>query len=105
MYASVDVAIHSSGNQENITGKANFLRATLSLVKSNIGTFDVSLLQTSVNTLCTLFVIPALNVYAGVGFPIPTVDGVSFVGSTIELEQDVVMIGTDINYKPSFWHS
>ena len=26
MYASVDVAIHSGGNQENITGKANFLR-------------------------------------------------------------------------------
>lgn len=103
MHASADVAIHAEGGKENITAKATFLRANITLMNSNIGPINVVELQSVVNLLCTAFVIPALNKYAAVGFPIPTVDGVSLVDSAIQLGDHFIVISTDFSYKPTFW--
>ncbi|XP_064385923.1 bactericidal permeability-increasing protein-like [Halichondria panicea] len=98
--ADVKVKVAPVGGKEIVSANLTFLKASINLVKSDIGQFSVFVLQTAANLLCTAFVIPTVNQYANAGIPIPIVDGISFVNPSISFGQGYVLVSTDINYKP-----
>jgi hypothetical protein len=58
-----------------IYGNLTYLSGNFSLLSSNIGNFDVSLLDEILNLMFSKGVIPAVNVELAQGFPLPTVNG------------------------------
>jgi hypothetical protein len=42
MYASLDVSVQANGSKEIISGKATYLKSDITLLESNIGSFNVS---------------------------------------------------------------
>lgn len=102
MYASLDVSVQANGSKEIISGKATYLKSDITLLESNIGSFNVLVLNDTVNIACNLFIVPFLNKnYGEPGFQIPTVDGVTFVNPEIVLGQGYVVVSTDFSYNSS----
>ncbi|XP_062499208.1 uncharacterized protein LOC134176553 [Corticium candelabrum] len=102
MYTAVEVSLHANGSKEIIGGKASYLNSDIELLESNVGSFNVLLLNSTVNFGCSLAVVPFLNEkYLEPGFPIPSVDGVSFVNPDVVLGQDYVFVATDFVYNPA----
>eukprot|EP00731_Ephydatia_muelleri_P031068 Em0022g582a len=102
VYTDVSLAVVTRGSNQVVTANVTFLSAAISLDASNIGQFDVSILQDVANLLCTQFIIPVLNKYTAAGLPIPVIDGVSLLNADVEFGQDYAVITTDFNYNPSF---
>lgn len=85
-------------NGLNITGQLIFLNTTLSLINSTIGEFNVSNLQSIVDDLVQAAVIPEGNKILGAGFPLPSVQGLTFISPTIGWGTDYLYVSTDVNY-------
>eukprot|EP00118_Oscarella_pearsei_P000198 m.4415 g.4415 ORF g.4415 m.4415 type:complete len:501 (+) comp10700_c0_seq1:23-1525(+) len=101
MHATVHVYLRQNGSKEIVCANATYLRSDISLIKSNIGTFKVIGLEFAVNALCELGLIPFLNQYGAVGFPIPVVDGITFVDPKLDLGNGYIQVSTDLKYTPS----
>ncbi|XP_062512146.1 bactericidal permeability-increasing protein-like [Corticium candelabrum] len=101
MYAKADVWLHQNGTKEVLSGNATYLFANISLVHSDMGPFDVSKLNESVNALIGFGVVPLLNVYGKTGITIPAIEGVSFKNATLRLGDNFVAIDTDFAYDTS----
>ncbi|KJE90290.1 LBP/BPI/CETP family protein [Capsaspora owczarzaki ATCC 30864] len=95
------VGLKSVNGSEIIWGNATFASVGISLLESQIGPFDVSVLQSAVNILCEYALIPLLNAYINGGFAIPTIEGITFVDPEIILGDDYIQIDTNINYVPT----
>jgi len=87
----------------NQTLKANlkYLKSELSLRKTDIGDVDVSTLQQLVDVLIDQGVTPLANKYLNNGFPIPAVEGVTFVNPILGYGDDFISIICDLHYKPT----
>jgi lipopolysaccharide-binding protein len=96
--AKLDVAVL----QQNLTGKLSLLHSNFSLESTNIGPVNVTVLNTIVNALTTSVLIPLLNKLIGGGFPIPTVDGITFISPQVTLMSGYFTMETNFTYKPNF---
>ncbi|CAI8057853.1 Lipopolysaccharide-binding protein [Geodia barretti] len=62
LYADASVAVKTNKSGGDIaTFNATFLKVDMTLLESNVGDFNVAVLQTVVNLVCTGFVIPTIN--------------------------------------------
>ena len=100
VYTDVSLAVVTRGSNQVVTANVTFLSAAISLDFSNIGQFNVSLLQDVANLLCTQFIIPVVNKYTAAGLPIPVIDGVSLLNADVEFGQDYAVVATDFSYNP-----
>jgi len=98
-----DGTVHLYTNQdtEYIGANISFVKVDLAVVDSAVGKIDPSLLQDVMNVFCQEVIVPQLNKHITQGFPIPTVDGLTFVGPEIVFGDGYVRIDTDISYTPS----
>lgn len=85
----------------NITGSVSFLNATLSIEKTNIGNFSLLSLQEIMGTVVEQFLVPQVNKKLNVGFPLPTIAGVTFNEPSIGWGPNYLYVSTDITYLPN----
>eukprot|EP01112_Ceratiomyxa_fruticulosa_P013992 TRINITY_DN3976_c0_g1_i1.p1 TRINITY_DN3976_c0_g1~~TRINITY_DN3976_c0_g1_i1.p1 ORF type:complete len:507 (-),score=91.17 TRINITY_DN3976_c0_g1_i1:131-1651(-) len=84
-----------------IKGQLEYLNSTLSLKYSNIGYFDVSVLQSFVNYILEEMVLPDTNDYLNQGgFPLPVLPGVYFINPELLWAERYLIISTDVEYLP-----
>jgi len=86
-----------------ISGNLTFLRANFSLAHSNIGFFDVTILDDLINLLLSDGVVPAVNARLKKGFTLPTVPGLDFVNPSIGYGDKYIYVTTDITYTPDLF--
>ncbi|XP_065185336.1 bactericidal permeability-increasing protein-like [Sycon ciliatum] len=102
IHANATAWTHSNNSKVYVSAKAVYMFTELSLVSTNIGQFNVALLDVAVNALAGLGVIPFINSYTVPGIEIPIVDGVALVNPTLQLGQGYAVVATDFSYKPSY---
>jgi len=85
-------------NGLNVTGELTFLNTTITLINTTIGEFNVSVLQSIVDDLAQQAVIPEANKILQAGFPLPSVQGLTFISPTIGWGTDYLYVSTDVNY-------
>lgn len=85
----------------NLVGELSFINASLALNSSSIGHVEVSALQDLINLMCQDGIVPLLNIYAGRGFPLPVVEGVSLVNPQISFGPSYLAVATDLQYTPT----
>jgi hypothetical protein len=84
----------------SIYGELNFISATLSLSKTNIGNFSVTNLQDVVKMLI-YFVLPMVNNELKAGFKLPITNNIELVSPTLTFGQDYLAITTNVKYTGS----
>ena len=99
-----------------------FLSIALTIKSSVIGPFQLPVFNQILAFVCTDLIVPvalsrflsllvpkhisthhvpqSVNVYLSKGFPIPVVQGLTFVNPTVKFDQGYVLIETDIAYNP-----
>jgi len=92
------VAVSSSNK---IVPTLYLIEVDFSLYQTNIGPFSISILDALLNTLFADGLIPIVNGLLSVGFPIPVVQNVELVNTTIGWGSHYLYISTDISYSPS----
>jgi len=74
------------------------LEVNFSLYQSEIGPFDVSVLDSLLNTLFADGVIPIINGLISVGFPIPVIANVQLTNTQIGWGNHFLFVSTDVIY-------
>ncbi|NP_001279749.1 bactericidal permeability-increasing protein-like precursor [Callorhinchus milii] len=94
----VSVSATPSLSGDKLTGSLVINRLGLSLEHSDIGPFETSTLQGMLNVVTKIIVLPKINAFLAKGYPLPSVDQLSFVNPTIKVKEKFLMIATDIKY-------
>jgi len=82
----------------NLTGSLTYFNSNYSLVATEIGYFDPRPLESLLTFVLEGVVVPFVNQYLKVGFPIPTVDGLSFVSPKVVVADGYLEVATQLNY-------
>jgi len=90
----------ASSSQLVLSGKLSFLNLTLSLLSTNIGPFNVSLLNDVMGDLVTGFAIPEANKYLAGGFPLPAVAGLSYNNPVLGWGDSYIYVASDVTFVP-----
>ncbi|KAL6055183.1 hypothetical protein QOT17_016929 [Balamuthia mandrillaris] len=106
---TLGLALSSQGkailNGSVLSGQISTLGISLSLVRSNVGNFDVSALSKIAQFVATTVGVPLINKYLADGFTIPTFANVSLVNSTIYYNASYLTIlanvSIDLGLQPS----
>ena len=67
---------------------------------TEVGTINATKITNIIEKLGNQIIIPLLNKYAKVGWPVPVVYGVELINSEIVLGSDYILVGTDVDYEP-----
>ncbi|XP_059508846.1 bactericidal permeability-increasing protein-like [Stegostoma tigrinum] len=95
---SASVSAQVTISEMKLIGSLKLNRLLLSLKHSDVGSFQVNILQSILNFAVKIVVLPKINERLANGFPLPRVDHLSFVNPLIKVNQDVLVIATDIRY-------
>jgi hypothetical protein len=95
--AAINVRVTGARN-ETIQAQLVYLNASMSLVNSTVGPVNV-LIMTGVLDLILPFVVDAINALLP-AFPLPSIAGLSFVNTDLEVDQDCIRFNTDASYTP-----
>ncbi|XP_072370669.1 bactericidal permeability-increasing protein-like [Scyliorhinus torazame] len=98
IHASVSMKMAIS--QMKLAGSMKLTSLHLSLGHSDIGCFKVDMLQELLKFAVEMVVLPMVNARLANGFALPSVDHLSFVSPLLKVNQDVLVIATDIKYGP-----
>ncbi|GCB80340.1 hypothetical protein scyTo_0018079, partial [Scyliorhinus torazame] len=98
IHASVSMKMAIS--QMKLAGSMKLTSLHLSLGHSDIGCFKVDMLQELLKFAAEMVVLPMVNARLANGFALPSVDHLSFVSPLLKVNQDVLVIATDIKYGP-----
>eukprot|EP01102_Stenamoeba_stenopodia_P015173 TRINITY_DN5148_c0_g1_i1.p1 TRINITY_DN5148_c0_g1~~TRINITY_DN5148_c0_g1_i1.p1 ORF type:complete len:214 (-),score=48.23 TRINITY_DN5148_c0_g1_i1:40-681(-) len=94
--------VFCSGNatigSNNIRGELEYLKANIKLLSTEIGPFSVSVLQFAVDLMIGKGVVPMVNKILETGFPLPTIQGVTFQDPTVGYENGYMVVSTNIVY-------
>uniref|UniRef100_A0A8C5L8C0 BPI fold containing family B, member 4 n=1 Tax=Jaculus jaculus TaxID=51337 RepID=A0A8C5L8C0_JACJA len=69
-------------------------KATLNLKTSNVGNFDVSIMEVLVEKIFDLAFMPALNAVLGSGVPLPKILNIDFSNADIDVLEDLLVLST-----------
>jgi len=83
-----------------VIGNLTYLHGNFSLESSSIGKFDVNVLNDLLNLLFSSGVIPKINKQLQSGFPLPTVEGLTFNSPSIGWGDHYFYVSTDVTYTP-----
>jgi len=92
------IAINTRNNA--IVPRIDDMTGTFTLVKSNVGNFDLRPVEFIFNAVLKLVVVPAINQELFAGFPLPTIGGLSFNKPSVTVYPNYVVVGFDADYKP-----
>ncbi|XP_068769140.1 bactericidal permeability-increasing protein [Struthio camelus] len=91
--ATIDV---KSGN---IVGNLTVGRLRLSLKHSDVGPFQVRMLQSMMNIFASGILLPRLNDRLKQGFPLPLPDRIQLSNVILQSHQNFLQVGADVRYK------
>jgi len=95
---TAQVTAQVKGN--NITGAISQFNSVVYVVKSEIGTFDSKQLQGLILFFTEVVAMPLINSRLGIGFPIPTFDGITLVNPVVGYGDHFLFIDADGKYTP-----
>ncbi|KAJ5075245.1 bactericidal permeability-increasing bpi protein-related [Anaeramoeba ignava] len=96
----IDADVDAYMDGETICGNLTLNTFTLVDTWTSIGPIDMNLFMPTLDMMVNAFVVPFLNGYLKTGFPIPTIDGVSFENSEVSYGDGYILISTDVDYTP-----
>ncbi len=77
-----------------------YVAGDFAIAKSNVGTFDITLLNDLLKMLLAGGVVPEVNTKLKQGFPLPTIAGVTFVSPVLGWGDHYLYISSDVTYIP-----
>ncbi|XP_032897510.1 bactericidal permeability-increasing protein-like isoform X1 [Amblyraja radiata] len=83
---------------DKITGKLTLDRVELSLQKSNIGPFQVNCLQSGIDFLISIVILPRINTDLAKGYSLPLMDHIKLSNLILQPHKNFLMFATDITY-------
>ncbi|NXO00440.1 BPI protein, partial [Rhinopomastus cyanomelas] len=84
----------------HIVGSLDVGRMKLSLKQSDVGTFQVRMLQSIMNIFASNILLPRLNARLGEGFPLPLLDRIQLSNILVRFHQNFLLLGADVRYQP-----
>eukprot|EP00761_Pharyngomonas_kirbyi_P011710 gb/GECH01011736.1/.p1 GENE.gb/GECH01011736.1/~~gb/GECH01011736.1/.p1 ORF type:complete len:492 (+),score=93.38 gb/GECH01011736.1/:1-1476(+) len=98
--ASVHVETKNN-NQLVLKGKLSYANFDMKLHSTNVGHFNLKPLNSLIKVLLQKAAVPFLNQYLNNGFPIPNVEGVTFIDPEVAFHDGgYLSVSSNINYKP-----
>lgn len=79
---------------QTLIGNLTFLGVNFTLFSSNIGPFDVTILDKLINALFESGIVPAINDILKKGFPLPVVPGLTFVNPNVAYNNHYLSVKT-----------
>jgi len=83
-----------------LIGELSYVYTNFSLSASEIGPFDVTMFDELLNLLFAEGIIPAINDVLAKGFPLPSVQGVTFNNANLLWGDRYLLVSTDLTYQP-----
>ncbi|KAM9218757.1 bactericidal permeability-increasing protein-like [Leptosomus discolor] len=87
----------------HIVGSLKVGRMKLSLKHSDVGTFQVRMLQSIMNIYASSILLPRVNGRLGQGFPLPLPDRIQLSNILVRFHQNFLLLGADVRYQPRGW--
>ncbi|KAM6298788.1 bactericidal permeability-increasing protein-like [Aegotheles albertisi] len=84
----------------HIVGSLAVGRIRLSLKHSDVGTFQVRMLQSIMNIFASSILLPRLNARLEQGFPLPLPDRIQLSNILVRFHQNFLLLGADVHYQP-----
>ncbi|KAM6293221.1 BPI fold-containing family C protein-like isoform 1-T3 [Porphyrio hochstetteri] len=84
---------------QKLMGSLCLNRLQFSLAHSNVGFFEISLLENILSYILQTEVIPSANAKLSKGFPLPNLANVTLTRPHITIVQGYMLISTDVHYK------
>ncbi|XP_071349609.1 bactericidal permeability-increasing protein-like [Trachinotus anak] len=81
-----------------LAGSVTLNRMSLTLQRSNVGEFQVTLLNSILQMVLRVVVIPQVNVQLQKGYPLPSLGKMRLVNTELQVLKDYMMIGTDVQF-------
>jgi len=98
----INIKLISSGkatvSEGKVLGVLSYLNSSISTGFSNVGTINLSLLDSIIKLLCENAIVPFFNYYLSHGIIIPTIHGVSLVNPQIVYGEGYIGVATDVTY-------
>ena len=82
----------------NVTAQIQDFRLNMSLIKSSIGSVNVSLLRSVIDLVVKVFVIPRLNAVGATGLRLPSLDHVSYEHAELQWVRNALFVAADIEH-------
>lgn len=83
-----------------LQGELKLLQLTVSIVSSNIGAFDPTLLQNFMKGIIGGPIVEIINQYLARGIKLPTVEGLTLVNPVLSQQNGFVHVDTDFTFVP-----
>ncbi|XP_062619259.1 lipopolysaccharide-binding protein-like [Saccostrea cucullata] len=96
--ANMSTTISVTVEDEKVYAKVIKLPIKIRVKESKIGPLSDSMLNFIVQKIVTVFVEPKLNDLGKNGFPLPIIASVKFVNTQLKLQQNSLLIATDLKY-------
>nr|XP_009498656.1 PREDICTED: BPI fold-containing family C protein-like [Phalacrocorax carbo] len=84
---------------QKLMGSLCLNRLQFSLAHSNVGFFEISLLENILSYILQTEVIPSANAKLSKGFPLPSLANITLTRPHITIAQGYMLISTDVHYK------
>ncbi|KAK3580325.1 hypothetical protein CHS0354_003560 [Potamilus streckersoni] len=98
LFATMETTANVSVANELVYAKIDDMKLQLNVTDSAIGQFDSRFLQTLINNVLKVSLIPKINELGQKGFPLPVTGKIRFVNTSLRLVQHAIVIETDLNY-------
>ncbi|XP_029932359.1 bactericidal permeability-increasing protein-like [Myripristis murdjan] len=92
------VSAAMSVTQMRLGGTLSLNKMEMSVQSSNVGNFQVSVLNNFIPTVLRWVVIPIVNTELRKGYPLPELQNMQLMNTQLQIMQDYLMIGTDIRF-------
>ena len=98
--AEIKVGLNHTATGTNITGEVESFQVQVNVHDSAIGPINATELTALISQIGQQFLVPIVNRYTRVGWPIPVLHGVELENLEIKLGQGYILVGSDIKYDP-----
>ncbi|XP_009904328.1 BPI fold-containing family C protein [Dryobates pubescens] len=99
MNVAANTSISPNIFDHKLMGSLCLNRLQFSLAHSNVGFFEISLLENILSYILQTEVIPSANAKLSKGFPLPSLANVTLMRPHITIAQGYMLISSDIHYK------
>lgn len=90
-------------NDQLIKGNISGYSFKVTVLDSAVGPLKSKVVNTMVGLAMRFFIIPKINEQGNHGFPLPVTENIKFVNTRLQIQQNALMIGTDLQYN-FFFH-
>ena len=98
---ALQLGVGGAGGQQNLTANITSLACTLALANSTVGPVDAGGLALLVNFVLADVLLPLANAVLNVGAPLPSLGGLSLVGTSIQYAPGLAGLCTNFSFTPA----